>query len=465
MKKAAVIGLDGVSWSILNMLFRHKAMPNLHELIRNSVRGILPSTIPPESAPCWTSIATGVNPGKHGIFGFTRPNKNFDDIQILSSHDVKYLRIHEMVAVQNLKSVCVNQLLTYPIKRITGSYVITSWLSPEIKYSPEIGQYARKYRGPTLSRPTTLFNKDWDAEYADLSSRVDTVNTLMQKIDWDLFWVIYSESDHLLHRYYDLVTNRERNVMRLFGKIDETFGLVKEIADLVIVVSDHGFTKYNYAVYMNTLLERLRLAKRSPHQTSKRISCQRQIGEPKIRFHLPESLYRYFSVVPSPIEVVLLKMYKRLVKADMKVLITTHIDTRSSKAFAHGFGIYVKEKDLIGHIVRMLQKTNFVKGLWKKEELYNGKYLENLPDIIVLPNFDGGFALRGDVITPKTVMRREFPSHHPNGVFMIYKKDLIPSWIKGVQVYDIVPTVLDFLELPIPNDTDGKVLNLEKERH
>jgi predicted AlkP superfamily phosphohydrolase/phosphomutase len=133
-KRVVVIGLDGMAWHILNKLFKWNIMPNLKRITQKSLKGTLESTIPPESGPAWTSLATGVNPGKHGVFGFTIPTKDYNGIKILNSRDVKYLRIHEMVAVQNLKSICVNQILTYPIKKFPGSYVITDWLSPEIRY-------------------------------------------------------------------------------------------------------------------------------------------------------------------------------------------------------------------------------------------------------------------------------------------------------------------------------------------
>ncbi|MCK4434428.1 alkaline phosphatase family protein, partial [Candidatus Bathyarchaeota archaeon] len=317
-KRVAMIGLDGMAWHVLDKLFEWKVMPNLETLTKESLRGTLPSTIPPESGPAWTSIATGVNPGKHGIFGFTKPTKNYDDIRVLSSRDVKYLRIHEMVAAQNLKSVCVNHLLTYPIKEMSGAYVITDWLSPEIKCSPEIKQYAENYRGPTLGQPEPLLKKDWNAEYADLSSRVDTINTLLQKVNWDLFWVVYSEPDHLFHRYYDLVMKKDRGLMRLFTKIDETFGIVKDIADLLIVVSDHGFQKFDYGVYVNSFLERQGLIKGVAEDALSDIACQRQVDKPKVQFQLPKNSYKYLSRLPSSAELMLLKIYNRLLKANVR---------------------------------------------------------------------------------------------------------------------------------------------------
>lgn len=463
MKRAAVIGLDGMAWHILYKLFEWEAMPNLEELTKKSLRATLRSTIPPESAPAWTSIATGVNPGKHGIFSFTRPTENYDSMRVMSSRDVKYLRIHETVAVQNLRSVCINQLLTYPIKRIPRTHVITDWLSPEIMYSPDIKQYAENYRGPTLGKPLPLLTKDWHSEYIDVSSRVDTVNTLLQEINWDLFWVVFSEPDHLFHRYYDLVVKRDKKLMRLFTKIDETFGIVKDIADLLIVVSDHGFRKFSKAIYINTLLNRLGFARKAPQQTVKDISCQRQIDEPKVKFRLSEGMNSVFAAVPAPVEGIFMKVYRKLTKANIKVTIATHINPESSKAFAHGFGIYVKEKDLIDHVVSILKECLFIGGVWKKEELYNGKQLKAMPDLIIVPNFSGGFALRGDVVAPKSVVKRDFSNHHPDGILIVYKNSVRPSLVEGITVYDIVPTILDFLDLNIPEDTDGKVINLQAE--
>jgi len=258
MKKAAMIGLDGMSWEILNKLFQWNVMPNLHELTKKSIRGILRSTIPPESAPAWTSIATGVNPGKHGIFGFTKPSNDFSNVDIVSSRDVKYLRIHEMVATQNLKSISVNQLLTYPIKKIKGSFVITAWLSPEIKCSPEIKHIARNYHGPTLVETSPFLEKDWDAEYAEVSSRVDTVNKLAMEIDWDLFWVVYSEPDHLFHRYYDMVMKKDILRNSIMGCM------------LILILKSLDWSRESLNGLLKVLLVNDRLMKQSFNSTSQR---------------------------------------------------------------------------------------------------------------------------------------------------------------------------------------------------
>ncbi|HET7483481.1 MAG TPA: alkaline phosphatase family protein, partial [Actinomycetota bacterium] len=74
MNKVLMLGLDGVTFRILDPAFEAGHMPRLRALLERGVSGILTSTVPPYTPPGWTSIFTGVNPGKHGIFGFTLGN-------------------------------------------------------------------------------------------------------------------------------------------------------------------------------------------------------------------------------------------------------------------------------------------------------------------------------------------------------------------------------------------------------
>jgi len=72
-----VIGLDGISPELLDLLAEKEIFTNISSLIDGGIRGELESTFPYNTWPAWTSFATGVYPGKHGIFNWGLPGKSF----------------------------------------------------------------------------------------------------------------------------------------------------------------------------------------------------------------------------------------------------------------------------------------------------------------------------------------------------------------------------------------------------
>ena len=68
--KVLVIGLDGATFDLIKPWAAQGHLPTLNHLLHNGVHAPLRSTMPPMTAPAWTSFATGVNPGKHCIFDF-----------------------------------------------------------------------------------------------------------------------------------------------------------------------------------------------------------------------------------------------------------------------------------------------------------------------------------------------------------------------------------------------------------
>src|SRR5689334_7282184 len=65
-----LVGFDGATFEIMDPMLREGRLPNTARLISNGSRATLFSSVPPLSSIAWTSITSGVNPGKHGIFDF-----------------------------------------------------------------------------------------------------------------------------------------------------------------------------------------------------------------------------------------------------------------------------------------------------------------------------------------------------------------------------------------------------------
>ncbi len=68
-----VVGVDGLPPALLRKLIDDGRTPNLARLAENGSLGVLRSTPNYQSASAWTSLVTGVNPGRHGIIHFTNP--------------------------------------------------------------------------------------------------------------------------------------------------------------------------------------------------------------------------------------------------------------------------------------------------------------------------------------------------------------------------------------------------------
>src|SRR5271167_1861277 len=75
-RKLILVGIDGAAWKILGPLISSGEAQNFHSLISQGSVGVLHSTVPAQSPPAWTSMFTGVNPGKHGIVDFTLREKD-----------------------------------------------------------------------------------------------------------------------------------------------------------------------------------------------------------------------------------------------------------------------------------------------------------------------------------------------------------------------------------------------------
>src|SRR5258708_14014773 len=72
MKRVIVIGLDGLESRIVEPLLASGALPNLQRLRALGGFSKVATTTPAQTPVAWSTFATGVNPGGHGIFDFIR---------------------------------------------------------------------------------------------------------------------------------------------------------------------------------------------------------------------------------------------------------------------------------------------------------------------------------------------------------------------------------------------------------
>jgi predicted AlkP superfamily phosphohydrolase/phosphomutase len=68
--RVVFIGLDGTPYTFLKRLIAEGRAPNAARLVRQGSLLRMDSTWPWVSSVAWSTMMTGVNPGKHNIFGF-----------------------------------------------------------------------------------------------------------------------------------------------------------------------------------------------------------------------------------------------------------------------------------------------------------------------------------------------------------------------------------------------------------
>lgn len=72
--RVLIIGLDAFDPTIFERLYERGRMPNLGKYVQAGNYSRFAVSNPPQSEVSWTSIATGLNPGGHGMFDFVHRN-------------------------------------------------------------------------------------------------------------------------------------------------------------------------------------------------------------------------------------------------------------------------------------------------------------------------------------------------------------------------------------------------------
>jgi predicted AlkP superfamily phosphohydrolase/phosphomutase len=336
--------------------------------------------------------------------------------------------------------------------------VVSDWLAPKTSYYPKfLEKYVSDYPAHV---PLSHYKSKTDllkGLETEASARAKIIDTVMENIDWNLFWAVYSESDHVLHKCHDDLWRGDEKALKLFRTFDETIKKSSELADLTIVLSDHGFSRFRYFLNINSFLNKLGLVTKTWKKTMKEFT-DFEIDITTERVRMPQKIYKIVSI--KPIKAIVKKIFKVIGGKDIKAELP-YVNPVTSRAFMSSnmsLGIHVKDKLLTELIIRKLKELNGISNVWKREEIYSGPFVKNAPEILFLPDFGHGYRIGTIMLHPKIVIERTDFWHHPDGMIAIYGQGVTPSWVGTVEAFDVVPTILKYMGLPLPNDTDGKLI-------
>lgn len=262
MGRVVIIGLDGVPYELLAWLIAKDIMPNVRSTLDDSVLRPMESTIPAISSVAWSSIITGVNPGEHGIFGFT----DFDFYgRELRFPDYDCMR-REPFWADVPGSIVINVPSTYPVRSIDGIH-ISGFVSIDLELSVYPPSMVRPLRdlGYRLDVNSSLAHVSMAAFLEDLDAtlltRIEVASDLWTR-DWPLFMLVFTGTDRLLHFLWDACDDEEHQFrseyIEHFRKIDDFIGrILRDVTpeDTLLLLSDHGFEELESEVYVNYILQ------------------------------------------------------------------------------------------------------------------------------------------------------------------------------------------------------------------
>jgi len=468
-KRLILIGLDGATWDLLDKWIRHGELPNWKKLRSEGSYGMLESTIPHVTPPAWTSITTGKNPGKHGIFDFTGVEKSDNEwnFNLYTSKSKKPEEIWDYLV--DKKSIIVNVPLTYPPRKIDG-IMITGMYTPsknsEFVYPGELKKTVLK------QFPNYEVELRW-SEYEGKKNKF--LNDLYRmteeriklfwhfyRLEWDFFFFVFVGTDRIQHILWE-----EDELLEYYKYLDEFLGeVIKHVSDNNIdlfLVSDHGFTKIKKIIHINSFLYQQGYLKPNANLSDK--SLLKKVGLTKEKLNvilLKYKLVNLYNTLPSKV----LHVIRKTVPGYSNPIYD--FDLENSEAVMAGTGsIYIiKDRTSVKEeIIRKLENLkdpdtgeNVIEKVFRKEEIYSGPLLEKAPDLLVLPKKGYSLVSSGlDKIFEKPTFKKA--DHALDGIFLAYGPEIKAGVkIHNAKVYDIAPTILHMFGLWIPDDIDGRVL-------
>lgn len=465
-KKVAIIGLDGMYWGFFKRICEDGFMPYINSKINRGIRGTLISTFPPYTPPAWNSIASGVYPNKHGIWGFFNVKKTKKEfkLSISNSYNLKYPRIWEMLSFFNKKSIIVNIPTMYPFKRIPKSenYILASgWDSPKVDIYPK--KLYKKYKNlllPYLHNWSRFSDK---RNYINslteiLEARTSALLDLADNTDWDLLFIVFSEPDWLLHRFV-YGEKSLHHLSKIFRIIDRTTQAIANEADLTILISDHGFDLFNARFRVNSFFMQ-------KHIVSFSVGYDTDLTkDEKLRKTRLKWLGKYVELAIKRNLLIKYglkglyffnkKAYIKALRLFIRLFKFKYTIDESTIAFSPEFGVVYVKKGYTEYVKKILEETNYVNVL-KTSELFSF-VRGNAPDLIILAK---NKIIPASHIAPHAnIIEKELiPYHSMRGLFFAITDEIPSRDIGIVNTVDLVPTILSFMGLPIPSDTDGKIL-------
>lgn len=468
--RVLLIGLDGATWDLIGPWVGEGKLPTFERITRIGAHGVLDSTIPPHTAPGWTTAFTGVNPGKHNVFDFWFPNGY--GRRYASFYDWKAEPLWRILSRAGLEVIVINVPLTFPPDpQINGIFISGSAPSIESDFTVPRSLRAKLsqcgYEIEAVGRAEKYLSRVISME----EKRVEVVLDLMKNEPWDFLAVVFVAPDRVQHRFWRyLGTSHPLSsaILDVHQVLDRLIARLINAAGPdcnTFIISDHGFGESRRRVAVNGWLKGKGLLSLKS-STYKRELRRWRLTRPTLR-HLAY-------LVP--------RAWRGMVRGFVPTQETSpdEFDWSKTQAWLFSEGGRSIRLNLVGRepsgIVSTedyeMTRSRIIDGLSKladpltgnsklikchrREDIYTGAYARNGPDLL-LELADGYNLIQS--ADGKVFQDSQRAWHQPDGVLLSVGPDVgFQAGPTQANLADICPTMLHLFGLKIPRYVDGNVL-------
>ncbi len=516
-RQLLIIGLDGATFDLIEPWVAAGDLPHLGRLMQHGSWGRLRSTTPAMTFPAWSTMMTGVNPGRHGIFDFTRRLPGRYAIEFVNATHRRSPTLWRVLSEAGCRVGLLGLPTTYPPEPVNGFMLagfdapVTTGIDASFVYPPQLYDQIRQAVGEyrITDFQELHIGPNWQAEalaklQAAVRDRTATAEYLLRQEDWDCFMVLFGESDTVGHHFWlfhDSASPRHaaaaayddsmRAAIRLiYRQLDDAIGrlIAAKPEATVMIMSDHGFGGTGDKIlYLNRwLAEKGYLSfKQRTNLAGQAIEFGKRFGLRWLPSAWQEQVFRRGG-----------GWLANLVESNSRF---SGIDWAGTQAFSEESNTcpaiwlnlagrepggvvpppaYEAVRDeIIDHLYTWRDPDSglpVVARAWRREELYHGPYVHEAPDIIIELALDQGYAYTCQSSRGRTgpALRRLTPaefigakgrsmngSHRPEGILIMAGPGVNPGrQLAKAGLVDIAPTVLAILDQAVPQALDGRIL-------
>ena len=481
-----VVAWDGAPPELLREWAGAGLLPTLGELLERAAWGTVESTLPPITAPAWASFQTGCGPGKHGVFGWAgRAPKRYTPT-LVDSRALAVPTVWELISPHRRVGI-VGFPLSCPPREVRGFWV-PGFLAPEGAdgHPPGIMAEARLIApdfSPSPSEWTpSIPPEQWAQELIrGIEAEARVAIGLAGRYRPAAVAIHFQATDTVQHYLWG-----RPEVLSVFQAADRA--LAELLSALrprwLILLSDHGMGPLEGEFHVNTWLLKegfLRLRRR-PGPAMRRTLFRCGLT-PRGLQHVGHRLYslaRRLGIVRSSADLWARGPFARAARTFFLTL--RDVDWERTWAYSHAEvgSIFLNRagreprgivrppdapsilRDLAQGLeeLRLPDGRPFLGKLWFGTEIYRGEQAHLGPDLVFLSaglrwmgKGLGGF-LYHEVFSPPA----RAAGHRMEGTLLFSGEGVEAGRGLHGKLWDIAPTILSLLEVPIPKQLDGRPL-------